>query len=382
MTQKSSKVACEELSARAYSDGDGADDDVVLRLPKKQMPEVEKLIRSHAEQPAESTSHCDSSRRGSSVLVEELPTQAKPLTNTTETEEICCHENWTSYILYREENKDGGSFVDSSPDQFDRDSTYVETKALTLTRFKDNKIELTISSPYLREHLLRLINIEFYHGVTVGASKIILESPFTPLYHHLGDMRAAIIGDKNATKSQRNDMEVLHFFVTEGFLAKKYADVRSKISQGFIEYNELWALFKPGDFAVSSDPIGDNDISQVLSMKLEKNRLPHGPQYFWFITLVKIAWSEGRFRRVSYRTQIDSFTGFRKISDLQICPLWHREDRDLLRDTAIQRGKSWKKYWGNEPVTMTYEGQAVICLVASSFLRDLAQFNTFNVRAA
>jgi hypothetical protein len=124
------------------------------------------------------------------------------------------------------------------------------------------------------------------------------------LYHHFEDIRANVHNDRNATKTERNDIDVLHYFVTEGTPAKLYEDIRSKIAQGFITYDEVWALFKPGNLAVVKDPVGNDDIAQILSVKLETNSRGapiYGPQYLWYITLLKVAWKGCRFRRISTR---------------------------------------------------------------------------------
>ena len=374
--------ASENNSAGASLDGDdtgdgtGADTDVdhdvvkyvvELRLPKKPQSALEKSVRCLVER--------------SDDVIEELP-GSKPLTNRTEMEqEICTQENWESYIWYRKMD-DEGNFVNSNPKEFDLNSSLANTKSLTLTKFNEEKIELIISSPYLREHLLRLIDIDFYPGVTIGESKIIFKSPFVPLYHHMGEVRAAIMSDKNMTQSQRNDIETLNFFVTEGFPAKRYADVRSMISQGFIEFEKLWALFKTGDLVVSKDPIGYKDISQVLSLKKEEEWSIDHYESIWVITLMKIVWKDGQFLKVSYQTRVKIFNGSRKISDLQIYPLRSCEDRDHLRDAAIQKGKLWKKYAEGESVAMMYDGQAHNILVRDfkGSGDDETEYNPFKVK--
>jgi len=98
--------------------------------------------------------------------------------------------------------------------------------------------------------------------------------------------------------------------MTEGPPAKLYGDVRSKISQGFIVFDEFWAFFKPGDFAALKDRFRNYDISWVEFVKLGKN-IASGPK-FWRIKLMKIAWKGGQFRRVFTQRQMESFTALRK----------------------------------------------------------------------
>jgi hypothetical protein len=366
---------------------------VELKLPRRQKSKEDRRIQSRMDQTAGLSPNHDAPGTENGVVAEELPAPTEPLEDLVETEEeTCTSANWMSYFSYKQQNQRDGPYTESSSDQFDSDKPS-KGKAFTLNKNYGAVIELSISSPYLRGHLLRVIDIEFYNGVNIGSSKTALAWPYTPLYHHLEEMRANIHNDHDATKSQRNDIDALHYFVTEGPPAKLYEDVRSKIAQGFIVYDEIWALFKPGDFAVLKDPVGNNDICGIESVKLEIS--PYGtiwgPQYFWYMTLIKIAWKGGRFRRVSTRWRMESFTGSRKISDLQICPLWILDDRDSLKDAAIQRGKLWKKLHEGEPTTMVYDGQALCLLTENSFRNDNylheregvfeSDYNTFDVRA-
>lgn len=364
---------------------------VKLKLPRRQKSELDKRLRSLVDQAAGLSPNCEALGMGNGVQGEELPAPAEPITNLIEKkEEACTSASWTSYFSYKRQISRDKPYVDSSSDQFDSDTSSTGQKAFTLMKSFLATISVMISSPYLRQRLLLAFDIEFYNGVAIGASNIVLDWPFSPLYHHLGDVRADIHVDPNATSSQRNEIDALQHFVTEDLPAKLYEDVKCKISQGFIQYKDIWALFKPGDLVVSKDPVGNEDISRIVSVKRERNpRLPayeSGTITIWYVKLVKIAWKGGRYKKILTRWRIESFTGSQKITNLELCPLWCRDDRDLLRDAAIQRGKLWKKFHEDEPTTMMYVGQA-LCFLTDEPLRSdrdregefAVHYNTFTV---
>jgi hypothetical protein len=399
VTAKEGTATPDPSPPEGQSSNDSSDDEdvikyiVELKLPRRQNLQLNRRLRDRNDQAKELVPNGDAPVLAGedSPESEESNKLAGPLTDLVETQEdTCTSANWMSYFLYMQQKQGDEPYVNCDSDEFDDDVSSKATKAFTLRKPYQGAIGLTISSPYIREHLLRAIGIEFYNGVAIGASHTVLDWPFSPLYHHLGDIRADVHNDPNATKTERNDIDALHYFVTEGAPAKLYEDIRSKIAQGFITYDELWALFRPGDLAVVKDPVGNDDIAQIVSVKLERNPRGsiHGPQYLWYITLLKIAWKGNLFRRVSTRWRMDIFTGSRKILDLQICPLWSRNDRNSLRDTAIQQGKLWKKHCEGEPTTMLYDGQGLSLLTEEPLRQDYtyeregvfeSEYNTFNV---
>ena len=129
------------------------------------------------------------------------------ITDLVETQEdTCTSANWMSYFSYKQQKQGDAPYLNSDSDEFDDDVSSKATKAFTLRKPYKGAIGLTISSPYIREHLLRAIGIEFYNGVAIGASHTVLNWPFSPLYHHLGDIRANVHNDHNATKTERNNI--------------------------------------------------------------------------------------------------------------------------------------------------------------------------------
>jgi hypothetical protein len=227
------------------------------------------------------------------------------------------------------------------------------TKAFTLRKPYKGAIGLTISSPYIREHLLRAIGIELYNGVAIGASHTVLNWPFSPLYHHLGDIRANVHNDHNATKTERNNIDILHYFVTEGAPAKLYEDIRSKIAQGFITYDEVWALFRPGDLAAVKDSVGNDDIAQIVSVKLERSPRGsiYGPQ----------CWRDKNICTISMEILL-----------IYILKEWKRRLVFLWQRTRVHENSVKGFHGGDEYVAILYE----ISTLGSSYTRYSSIPNT------
>jgi hypothetical protein len=211
----------------------------------------------------------------------------------------------------------------------------------------------------LQKQFRKVVEIENYHGVSLSASQILLEHDFPPLFHHVEEMKANVAADAEATFEDRAQMDALYCFATIGYPANLYEDARNKITQGFITYDELWALFRPGDFIVYKNSLGQFAPCLVSSVKLEEERYPgKDSKYEWFITAVNIISRGSRFEKVSNRLRIDKFSGTKRITDLMYYPLSHHESRDTIREFAIQGGKDLKRYCESEPVVMNYEGPA------------------------
>ncbi len=73
----------------------------------------------------------------------------------------------------------------------------------------------------------------------------------------------------STTELQRNDIDVLYYFVIMSFLVKLCEDISHKISQLFMKYNELWALFKSEDLAAS----------EILSIRCDDTKLNSSHYY-------------------------------------------------------------------------------------------------------
>jgi hypothetical protein len=182
------------------------------------------------------------------------PPTEKP--DDQEVGDTCTPENWKSFYAFHKQSWFGDSPDDNAnPTEFESDR-HKNSKPLVLTKSQDPNsrqtlISLAVKSPYLQEQLRKFIAIQHYHAVTLSASTTVIGSPFAPLYHHLEDITRYVNEDPAATAADRAQIAALNAFVTLGWPAGLFGDVRGMLSQGFIIYDELWALYKPEDYVVT-----------------------------------------------------------------------------------------------------------------------------------
>jgi hypothetical protein len=288
----------------------------------------------------------------------ELPKETKKATG----EDSCTQDNWKSFYSYKTMLRLGDVGINCPPEEFDRASS-PSLKSLSLMKV-GGRIHLSIKSTFLQEQLRKVLSIEHFYGVHIYASEVVLEQPFGPLYHHVEEMKSTVEADTQVTAEDRTHMNALYYFATLGWPASLYKDLRSKISRGFIFYEDIWALFKPGDFVVTKDPTGHLSISKIEAVKFERDDRV-GPNYGqnyaakWWISLMKITCKSGRFRKISSRHRIESFSGAKRINELVLYPLSYHTAADEVRRAGIRRGKAWKKFCEGETRVMTYHGEAI-----------------------
>lgn len=287
------------------------------------------------------------------------PTVAITTADCDEERPPCTSRNWETFFSYNKKNPENGETYTCDPKEFQDRKTY-ESKSLTLTKLENGTIQLAIKSPYLQKQFRGVVDIENYNGVTLSASETILEYPFPPLFHHVEEMKTNVAADSEATGEDRSHMDALYYFATVGYPANLYADVKGSIEQGFITYENLWALYKPGDHILCKDYLRQPIPYQVSSVKKELIAKPDKVKsHVWKLTINKIIWKAGRFKKASSSMTVDKFSGTKRISDLEFYALSHHPSRDEIRKNAIAGGKAWKNYHQRDPMVMTYQGPAM-----------------------
>jgi hypothetical protein len=132
--------------------------------------------------------------------------------------------------------------------------------------------------------------------------------------------------------------------------------------------------FKPGDYVVAKDPLGNRDISIVKSVNFERgrDRMVYD-RHRWGVTMMKYAWRFDHFTKTTISKIVDSFVGSKRIIDLDLYPLAHDKNRSLTMADAIERGKQWKMYHERDATTMSYKGLA-LPLIAEGSVNQMSDF--------
>jgi hypothetical protein len=267
----------------------------------------------------------------------------------------CTVSNWKSFLPCREFSGLGPGIYDTIhlPDEAPQ-----TTAPVFLTK-RGGMVDLEIQSSYLQKQFRKVASIESFYEVSLLASSILIRQPYAPLYHELENIKANIENDSHASPSDLNSLHAICYFYSLGLPKSRDQAIRTAIGQGFIQYGDLWALYRPNDYVVSKDPVGNYTVSQIGSVKYEEDIFTHIPRNRWFVTTVQMAWSSGKYLKVTRKRRIESYEGGKKIQDLEFYPLKYHTDQEGLRELALNRGKTWRQYCDGDPRVMTYNGQAL-----------------------
>ena len=215
-----------------------------------------------------------------------------------------------------------------------------------------SKEELTIYSPYVRK-VFRAV-IQYYPNIAYGASFIRLVEPYAPLFIYYSEMCDYASRDVPDASESPDDFKAFQDYYQRR-LAPDYDKIRATLAQNRIQFDQLWALYRPGDLLFTMDDFGQTQLYSMISTNLKPpgrfhvlNETIEKPWRYgidgWFVTWDNAA---QKFTR-SLRTHIvNSFEGTRNITSLACYPLKYHPDLCLCSKKDIYklleaRGNAWK----------------------------------------
>lgn len=238
-----------------------------------------------------------------------------------------------------------------------------------------------LMSSYLKD----LYNAVAYYlpAITLEVDMIIFGQPFQPLYFYLDDMCKRAASMDTTEEEEKHLATLLSFY--QKYIEKSHTRIRDKIKQGSIDFNELWALFKPATNIFSKDEWDSpqilrgcasayreggreyghteddtDDTMKIVSMALTQNQTKRFCFDCWHV-----AWDPAtrRFSRSLSTHRILNFRGTRKISSLPYYPLemyleYNPHEEGFVERIKV-RGREWKARVAGGPVTRKYDGPAI-----------------------
>jgi hypothetical protein len=255
---------------------------------------------------------------------------------------------------------------DNPLDQNSRFAVLV-TPASRWPRNKEYAIQtLQLVSPSLTQ--LFQSTVMYFPGVQVEGPQPSIPAPFAPLYFHHDDMSKAALG---ADEQGKQDFEVLEQ-VYSRHVRNRHEMIRERLDQGAVLYEDLWALFKPGDIVYLQDEYDQPRLYVLITVKYRKGNKYGGPSDLgtWrFDRLAADMWaidwqpSTRTFQRCTVTRCIKSFSGSRSVASLPFYPLAYYADGSLdltreLVDMLRQRGQKWKHLVSSPPSCVSYNGPA------------------------
>lgn len=244
---------------------------------------------------------------------------------------------------------------------------------LVISKTKDQKIQLTIASSFLIELFKSFLKRADWRYITKSEGTIILSEPYQPLFFFYDEILEAGRAKENLDESNMRDLNSLKYWY-EKYVAPIHYKIKETLTSGWVVYDDLWALFRPGDSLYSEDAFKQPCISvisaSVFRSQPEEMKDPF-PRYGsaarsrFVVESWHVDWeySSRTLQRTSSVKTITQFSGTRRVEDLEFVPLQflHGGDevhRNELVDRLTKRGHEWKRLASSSPSCLHHEGVA------------------------
>lgn len=208
--------------------------------------------------------------------------------------------------------------------------------------------------------------VKFFPGVDFTLDSIEMVFPYAPLYHYFTDMQKYVRNDQSED-CKVEDFQVLEWY-HDNHLVDHYNEVRSFIGLSNVSFENLWAIFRPGDLVVTRDHLGLPQlhvlaIAETVKKPQESYRSLRGSKEQDLVVKAwSMVWSPARrtFRRALWAFVIPQFRGSRGVTSLEVYPLGfdNAVAQKELQEKLIKRGNIWKKLVAGRPTCWHYKGAA------------------------
>lgn len=237
---------------------------------------------------------------------------------------------------------------------------------------------LSLLSPLLLDALKTVMKRTQDPYITQSEDRISFKEPYVPLFFHYDALvkSAIILLEDSPSSFDSRDLSILRFWYEKRVLSF-HIGLKETLSNGWVNYEDLWALFQPGDllyrmnkfrqprlFVISATQSreGSTDMGDVnipfSGLMMQK---PRFVVEAWFIDW---DFSFQVFKRERELIAIRPFSGSRRVTDLDCYPLKFYKDGDQeaidkLLSQLTQRGHLWKELVSQPPACMYHYGPAV-----------------------
>ena len=223
---------------------------------------------------------------------------------------------------------------------------------------------MNIYSPHLRRLFQEVI--KYHPSITFGKLRLSFPEPYSPLFHYWPKLCDAVYHSSEQSTQCVEDFKVLErWYSTE--IKSEFDRVRDSLSQGLIQFDDLWSVFQPGDRIFSRNDFNKPqfyvlisiDIQSTYSISQQRITYRFYLRYWW------VSWdpSTGSFTRSHNIKAIEEFAGSRPITSLPFYPICYYNEKasdsiQSLLDFAEQRGRHWQSIVSKPPSCYSYSGLA------------------------
>ena len=238
--------------------------------------------------------------------------------------------------------------------------------------------QILIRSPYLYDKLSEIVGYyPSFHRTRTAIFRpengVSIYEPYSVLLHHfeqIADLATNVVPQKSNGDDELLCLQIEHIRHLERFLRPIYVDkilpcrIQLEGSPPKISFDMLWYLYKPGTdvYVQRYEYIQTCVIGEIFS-SLDNVRdvgaqfTEHEPKY-WTLEMWFLNTDGSKIGRSIKVLRIDSYIGFREVTQLDVCPtaIWdafdkgeRRQkiiDRSTLHLKALQQGHLFARYDG------------------------------------
>ncbi|MCJ1285065.1 hypothetical protein MMC26_004403 [Xylographa opegraphella] len=205
--------------------------------------------------------------------------------------------------------------------------------------------------------------VKFYPAAIFRRGSVELVSPFSLLYHYFDEMKARVSAESSSPEL------VEHFGFIERFVAKnlseRFQEIReSLMTDNSVSFEDLWALYKPGDYVVIKDGLHQKLVLMFTDIEEKKVRQPYINRPFpsYIVMAWCVVWnpSEKLFQRRSWKLKIPRYPGKRHVVSLPVYPLHavSKAEQESLLAHLKDRGERWRSLVSGPALCFMHTGPA------------------------
>ena len=191
-----------------------------------------------------------------------------------------------------------------------------------------------ILSPHIIKALQKVV--KEYPSVNLGGDVIIIEGQVKCLFHYRKEL-AAYADDLEDQAARLHVLLALHFMERELRQPIKVyeAMVESATISPSTVFQCMWMIFRPGELVVT----GTGEKTQVLQL-VDTVLSPCQPPK-WVVFGRMLTHDGTSFGHADRTWEVNGFEGSKPIRELQIFPLKNHENKEIIVDKLIARGKKF-----------------------------------------
>lgn len=241
--------------------------------------------------------------------------------------------------------KDIESKAGESEEVVEEKSEYPMTFTKQYSQSKLFKVELQVFSPHIQEALRTVV--KSYPEVSFNGSVYLMSSKTSQLamaclFHHRKELEAY-------SKTLEDLTAKLHITLALNFMEKHFRHLNKRYdllvestSPPSIEFDHIWAIFRPGDLLYVEGEPWQERIVQLISVSYNESTemfFPSPPK--WTIRVKTFGFDGDSFGYRHLKYSIKEFGGIREINKLPIYPLKYHKSKDELRKRMLTRGTTY-----------------------------------------